>query len=319
MAKPTAANRLAASQAELAATDRQIVELGEKRNNALLRDDDAAASKLLVELERIQRLARGHADKIALLTSAAEREAQERRVKEKSALIGRVEAKLAARDKVAAELAAAIKLSDELFRRWIDVADEVQTAWPWQAHDLAPTLLGTASILEALQFEIHRVGSRPALLGGQKEPHGRHAGWGYPGGRSPRIELAGRPDQIPPLVDAVAVATRLASDIMRKGISTSNLTDADRPAPVVSAGNGAAAAAVEPAAAAPQPNGNPLDSTGAAFRERSPAEAQLGALLAEMARLADDVSPEGERRYVEVSNRVAEAQDALNREKGLTS
>jgi hypothetical protein len=316
MAKPTAQNRLALTQAELEATNRQLAELEGKRNAALLKDDDQTAAKLLGEIERLQRLARGHRDKIKLLTAEAEREAVERRVKEKSALISRIERKLAERDQAGAELSDLVTKADGAFRRLIDIGTEIRTCWPLPDHDAVAAMLTPNTIVDALTHELWRIGARPMLLGGMKEMP--QAGVHFPGGKPERLELGGLPGRIRPLTDKLATASQFASSVMREGRSSAGVVNGApaAAAPVIGAPD---MPVTTPAAAAPQPNGNPLDAAGAGFRERTPSEAQLGALLAEMAAAAEDVSPEGERRYVELQEQVVAAQDAINREKGLTS
>src|SRR5262245_15396323 len=116
MAK-AAINRLQATETALADATRQLADLEAARNKALLKDDDEAADKLLAKIEQQRRLVRGCQDKIALLKAEAEREENERRVREKEGLIKRIEAKLAQRDAAAVELADAITKLDAVFRR----------------------------------------------------------------------------------------------------------------------------------------------------------------------------------------------------------
>jgi hypothetical protein len=114
MSKPTITDRLAAACAELDATNRQIAELAEKRNAALLADDDRTAAKLVNQIDDLRSLLRGHKDKIHLLEQETERERIERQAKEKAALIGRIEKKFSERDAAGAELAEAIKKADAI-------------------------------------------------------------------------------------------------------------------------------------------------------------------------------------------------------------
>jgi hypothetical protein len=105
----TATGRLEAATTALAEAQRQISELIEKRNAALLKDDDATAIKLGAEIDTLHQAAKAHEDKIRLLRAVAEQEATGRRVREREGQIKRIETKLAARDQAANELSGAIK------------------------------------------------------------------------------------------------------------------------------------------------------------------------------------------------------------------
>jgi hypothetical protein len=232
-------------------------------------------------MDDMRRLERGHEDKIRLLEIEADREANERRVKEKLGLIERVEKKLSERDAVAAELQAAIEQADKCFRRMITLARDCRAAWPWAAHDLPPALLGEAAIVDALRHEIFRSGARPLLGGGQDKPG---AGLSFPGGQAPRLELVGMPDRVTPLADVAREATALASEIMRSGKSTGGAT--------VVAGF---VDGVPPALMKEPP---PL----------SPQQQQLAQLLAEQERLANDFTPAGEAAYDAVVKKISALQ-----------
>ena len=75
--KKKAETRLAEARAAHADTLRQIGVIEAQRNAALLADDDPTAAKLYAELDTLRGLARGHADKVALLEAEAAREEAE--------------------------------------------------------------------------------------------------------------------------------------------------------------------------------------------------------------------------------------------------
>jgi hypothetical protein len=281
MAKPTISNRLEVARAELAATNRQIAEIEAERNKALLADDDRTAVKLAGQADELRRLAHGHEDKIKLLEVEAEREANERRVREKEGLILRIEKKLAERDAAAAELQAAIEAADRAFRKMITLARDCRAAWPWAPSDLPPLLLGEAAIVAAVKHDLFRAGARPLLGGGQDKPG---AGLSFPGGQAPRLELVGMPDRVTPLADVAREATALARKIMRSGKSTGGAT--------VVAGF---VDGVPPALMKEPP---PL----------SPQQQQLAQLLAEQERLANDFTPAGEAAYDAVVKKISALQ-----------
>ena len=97
--KKKAETRLADARTALSDTSRQIGELEAQRNAALLADDDPTAAKLYAELETLRGLARGHADKVALLEAEAAREEVEAVAKRRADLVVRFEKKLAEADR----------------------------------------------------------------------------------------------------------------------------------------------------------------------------------------------------------------------------
>ncbi len=255
--RKTVTENLDVARAALAETNAKLQETSQQRNVALLADDDAKVLAIDKQIEELRRIARTHHDRVALLEEQAAQEAAERQARRKAEQIERVEAKLAERDAAGAELADAISKADELFRKTIRLSKEADAGFPFPTSDRVPCLLLTGSILVALQHEIYRVGARPLLFGGQDQERG--AEMSFPGGKSPRLEWAGFPAKIPPLVDALRAGSAHASAIMR-------------------------------GARAPMP-------PTAQRVERTPSETQLAALLAEQSRLSTDISPEGELRY----------------------
>jgi len=99
---------------------------------------------------------------------------------------------------------------------------EVRSAWPWQAHDLPPTVLSDNAITRAIEHELYRVGARPQLLGGMDIDKPGKDGASLPGGKCPKIEWIQMPSAIPTLEQTLKEASELASSIMRTGRSTSD-------------------------------------------------------------------------------------------------
>jgi hypothetical protein len=212
---PSAADRLKAAQAALEEVNRKLAELNEKRNAALLADDNAAAIDFGIETANLKLSARAYEDKIRLLQQAAAEQERSRREREREGVIKRIEDKLEQRNQAGAELADAVAAADRAFRKLIDVGFEVQSLWSWPPSDLPACLFSHAAITHALTHEMYRIGARPMLGGGQVEPAGFHAGIHFPGARVPRFELTHLPERIPPLTAVLQQATAHASAIMR--------------------------------------------------------------------------------------------------------
>ena len=205
------------------------------------------------------------------LKAQAEKEANERRVREREGLIKKIEKRLAERDSAGAELADAIAAADRAFRKLIDIGVEVQAAWSWPASDVPAILASHSAISAALSHEIYRIGGRPMVGGGQVEPHGIHAGVHFPGGRVPRYELTHLQERIPSLTAALQQATAHASSILR----------GKRPS-------------ASPDIAAPAPAPVPVTNGDGEPVQRSEAEQRRGHLLRRMAVLSEDSTRESE-------------------------
>jgi hypothetical protein len=282
----SASNRLADAEAALEAANGQLAELAGKRDAALLKDDDHAASALLVEIEQQRRIVVGHQDKIRLLKAEAEREANERRVREKAALIGRIEKKLTERNRIAGELQDLLPQANRLLHRILALNKEVDAGWPWPGGDRHSIMVLRETITNAIAHELYRVTAIPVRGGGQDEPD---AGLRFPGARAPTMNLMGLPSAIPPLVEVLRQAGEHASNIMRGKISAS------APAAVVATNGGA-----------PIPD-----------RPQTPAQARLSDLLRRQSELAAlPVTPE--REYGELAAEIAKASDAVAAEQGAT-
>jgi hypothetical protein len=274
----------------LADTDRQI-EDGRRRRADELRGaaDESTLDRLDVEIRRLETLAGRHQERIALLEKAAGEAEKERRVREKASLIQRVEKKVCdERQAAAIEIRDGIAKADAGLRKLIAIARDAQAAWPWQGHELAPCLLSPSAIVTAVTHELYKQGARPRLFGGLDTKF--DAGIHFPGGKSPRLELAGIPDRIPSLVDVIAEASALASNIMR---------------------GKAAAPPATPMAAPADPPSPSTDSTAAeAEPQRTVEQHTYAELLRRADEFAADITEEGEKKYLAIMAQIPAAEAA---------
>jgi hypothetical protein len=266
----------------LSDTNSQVEKLRRQRANELRgAADNGELDKLDAEIQRLELLASRHAERIKLLEAeAAEAEAQ-RRVKEKEALIERIEKKANAREAAALEIAEGIAKADAGLRKLLETARDLQAGWGWQAHDLPAILVSPSAIVTAIQHELFRLGARPLLGGGMDRPG---AGVNFPGGKAPRLEIAGLPNSVPALVERMKEAS--ASKIMRSGKSTADVVPADTPKP-----------------------GEP--------RERTSTEMELSQLLQKQSQLASDISPAGEAAYQNICAEIARVSALVEADKKM--
>jgi hypothetical protein len=195
---------------------------------------------------------------------------------------------LADADKVADELQATIEKADALFRKIITLREDARVSW-WgtTSHENALSVspdgaaLSGIAVKALVMHEVFRCGARP-FVGGQvgeiKQPD-------FPGGQCPRHEWLGQPDKIEPFGARMRRASAAAVDIMKAKIpggAVPSTTSPDTPSAPPLSGNGPPPAA----------SGNGDQPT-------------LAALLKEQARLAEDMSEEGERKYAEVVKQIA--------------
>ena len=136
-----------------------------QRNAALLADDDATAAKLYAELETLRGLARGHADKVALLEAEAAREEAEAVVKRLEGLIMRVEDKLDARLAAARKVANLVAKLEVAYRELIASSEEIAPAWNWSTVDRNVIMTAGPAIQTQLGHEFFRVSHKPFLGG----------------------------------------------------------------------------------------------------------------------------------------------------------
>jgi rubrerythrin len=138
----------------LEAANVQLADLCRQRADELRGTaDEAALDHLDAEIRNVELAIGRHAERIRLLENA-EREAEaERQIREKASLIERIEKRLSERHAAALEIAQGIKMGDAGLQGPVDIARDCQSAWPWQASDLAPCLLAPTSIVAAIQHE----------------------------------------------------------------------------------------------------------------------------------------------------------------------
>jgi hypothetical protein len=278
---PSASERLAATQRELEETTRKITERDAQRTAALLADDNAGAIKLGIEITNLKLETRAHADKIALLKDLAAKEDQARKAKEREAQIEKVEAKIKQRDAAMQGVVDAIKQLDAASKRAIALGRDIVAMWTWAPHDLPVALLSPPSIMTSISHESFRLSYHPRRYGGMDvDPL---AGVMLPGSKCPRLEWMEHPERTRPLLDVVADASTFAKQFMRTGRGS---------------------AAVE----ATGSNGSaPIDGHGEA-PQRTEVQQRHDALLAQMDKLRDDVTPAGEAEYLRVVSELAKVQ-----------
>jgi hypothetical protein len=274
-----AATMLAEAQTELVETNAKLSDTGRRRDQLLLANDATGLDAIEVELANLQKASVRQADRIRLLEAEAERETNERRVKERQGLIGRIEENLVERDAAGRRLQNTLSKAEREFRELIRLSEAAAAAWPWPPSDLIPMLMSGATIARAVAHQLYKCGARPPLLG---RP-GELIEAPFPGGVCPDHRLRGLLDQIPSLTDVLADGSRMASRIMRGG-----------PAATPASANGAA-----PSPPAASGNGETPDPV------RTPDQAKLAALLKKQAALAEDITPAGEAAYQAVVAEIA--------------
>jgi hypothetical protein len=294
---PSATDRLATVQAELARANARIAELDQPRNAALLADNNADAIALGIEITNLKLEVRAHEDKLNLLRSLAEKEAAERRAQERQAQVEAIEEKLSARDAAMQQVAAAIKQLAAAAERAININREIIAAWTWHAHDLAPALLTPQAITTAISHEEHRVSYHARRYGGL-DVDDPLAGHRLPGARSPTLQLLENPQGVKPLLDVVRNASEFASRFLRTGKGSADNKDVQ---PQV----------VTEAAPVQVTNGS-----GEAV-PRSPSQRRLSELLLQMSKLSEDTSVQGEQAYLDVVRQVAQLQTEVTAEQQI--
>jgi hypothetical protein len=210
------ADRLASAQFSIAETNAHLAELNERRNAALLADNDGEAAKLAIEIAEMERLALGYRDKVKLLREEVQREEQARREKERAARIEQMEKMLRNEGNAAVEkFTKGITLADEAMRELIAIGRNAQTAHTFQPHDAIACMFTPGSIVPSLQHEMFRIGGTARRYGGMDPPHADITN--FPGAKSPRLELLGAPDRVKSLADVWKECVDLALRIMQTG------------------------------------------------------------------------------------------------------
>jgi hypothetical protein len=296
MAAPrSAGKRLELAEAAIQEGNRRLAALVQRRNECLLRDRDSEAAALALEIQEAQRLVQGHNDKVALLRAEAEREANEKRVREDAARIERIEKTARGeRSAAAAEFTDGITKVDKAMRRLISVGKDLQAAHNWLPHDILACLLAPSTIVVALQHEMFRLGGKARLYGGMDLPHADLTN--FPGSKSPTLQLLGTPELVKPLASVLAEANELLSRILRTG-----------------KGSAAVEANAAPAVAAVT-GGDALVANGQGESPpRSESDRKLGALLRKLDELGGD--PMRKAEYDDVVAAIARVEDERAAEK----
>lgn len=255
---------------ELADLNARIEQEHDRREQALLAADGNALDALDLTISRLQR-AQGRAqERLRLLQKQAEADEQEAVNKRRQALRERFAKKLAGADADAVELQATVERMVMLYRRIITTREEARAAWPISdAHlnaavgALEGACLSGSGVKALLSYEFYRVSADP-FLGGVP---GERRQPSLPGAVSPRIDQQLQPDKIKPFSDALRQASEFAVSAMQSKLDPLRAFN-------------------EPVAS--------VDG------ERTDKEQQLAALLKKQAELANDITPEGEAKYMAV-------------------
>jgi len=240
---------------------------------------DPGAVAKYEEATRSVDLARGEIGRLKIALAGAEEKARqaeaERIARDQAAHISRVAALLEKRDQVlGVELAETLAKAEQLFRQGIELSERVAAGWPFSGTDQQVAMLAANRIVQAVELELWRIGGRP-FIGGN--PLAKHAP-SFPGGHCENHQLRAQVDKLPTLAQALTDATNYAVAVMK----------GQRPA-------------------------TPVMAIGTQVGERilTDAEVKLGALLKEQAALANDVTPEGERKYAACVQAIAQVQSEI--------
>ena len=258
-------------------THAKLAAFRNKRQAALLLDDSHKVDVFDAEIAALEKAATRQAEQIQLLERQAAQREVEAIARKRAGLIDQFAGILEEADVKADELQATMEKADQLFRDIVKLRQQARTMWPLgDAHANASVAtaegvaLSSGAVTQLLQYEICRVGSRPALHGRPgaiKEPD-------FPGGLNPRpLDWAGTPERITPLGAALRTASKFGVDMMKGPLD---------PIKALAPGQSVAPAPGDP---------------------RSDAERKLVALLNLQNELSADLSREAE--YLEVVNQIA--------------
>jgi chromosome segregation ATPase len=207
--RSTVADHLERAREALAETNRQLAELGERREAALLSDDDGEIEPIDRELDHLERVARTQADRVRLLERQAANEDAARQSKRRQEHIARIEQQLAEADKIAGEVQRAAGQYAASFRRLVDLRREIAAAWNWSTNEIDLAALSAAAVVRLLAAELYRVAAAPVVAG---DVVGR---CDLPGAACPDVTLALEPDKITPFAVAIRDASAHAISIMK--------------------------------------------------------------------------------------------------------
>jgi hypothetical protein len=279
---------LAETQAALAATTEQIASAAKARDGALLAGDEAAVDLLDGELAKLRTAAGRYGERINLLAAQEAERENERRVKEKSALIARVEKKFKERDELVAALASMVPAFNKWFKAVITKSREIDAAWNWRPGDRVALMLPRECTPTALAHELFRISHVFTPGGGLNN---QDSGLRLPGSKAPNLNVIDQPEKVVPMLKAYEAASKYGSDIMRGRVAPTPVTNGSVLTPMPASND-----------AAP----------------RSPAQIELAKLLERQSVLAalSSPTPEQDREYGEVVAEVAKAASAVEAEQG---
>jgi hypothetical protein len=305
-AKKSAATTLSEARAELVSLNNKVSDLGVRRGQLLLANDERELDRVEAELASLQKASVRQADKIRLVEEQARAEEADAVAARRKAHVAKFQKKLADADQVADELQATIEKADALFRKVITLREDARVGW-WgtSAHENALSVSPDGAALSGiaakalLTHEIFRAGSRP-MLGGSageiKQPD-------FSGGQCPRHEWLGTPDKVEPFGARMRRASKAAIEVMKAKI------------PEIATALPSAEADVPPATSSPPspPSGNggtpsPSGNSTPPAPSGNGDQHTLAALLKRQAQLAEDMTPAGEAAYQEIIKQIAALQ-----------
>ena len=303
---------LARAKSMLRDLDKQLVELGLKRKQALLEGDNAAdIKKLDVQIETARHAHATESDRVEALEQELAHEAERERIREREKRLKKFEEAVTSPEALGTRLQeAAVNLERE-FRLTIEAREAARAMWPYGASshmDVAAVsatgcALSAAAVAELLSYELFRIGKKlPSGVHGAPVPQS------LPGPRAPSLNMLGQPEKIQPLSEKLRQASAFAVTTLRSG-SSAPPVQLKQPT-TAAAAPPAAASAVQPLTPPAAPATRPAPAP--TYVQGTPAAQRMAELNQKLAALANDISPAGEKAYAAVVAEIAE-HDAILR------
>jgi len=319
MATPTTAARLDAARAEHEATLHQIEEATAARNSALLADDDKLAAKVAAQIDGLRVLARGHVDKIVLLEAEQAREKAEAAARRHEVHLREFESTLAQADIAGDELQRAAALLEQKFRETIRLRELVLSMWPFGKSSHGDAVVRTpegcamsaGAVATLLQHELYRIGTQAPLGGFPGERVKVPLPGGVPARLTPLVDAKTKqPIPLQPLGEILRQASKFAVETLRDDKFIPPVVPQPQPTgPRLVFDESAPAVAPRATVAHVQPRAAPAQQPSDidALKEYVPPafRARFAELHTRQARLANDVSPVGEKAYNECLGELA--------------
>jgi hypothetical protein len=172
----------------LAPIETKLAELVSRRDERLLADDGVSEiEKLDKQIAALQSEAGIHRDKIAALEAQLDREAAERRIRERDEQIRQFEAGYAKLAELATELDTDLRKAVEKYYSLIQGANHLAASWPLNPVDLRLAMLTPPAIQTAIAEHLHNVGGSAVFIGGAS---GSYTAPSFPGAKKVGIESA---------------------------------------------------------------------------------------------------------------------------------